>query len=312
LKQNIFRHRTAFSSQETKCRRRKNGKTGKYDRDYQHKKPTGNTLQVGGFTSAAYSRFGTDTTTHVGTISGINDLLISGGLEVNGSAAFDGFVLLNSNASVSGNFEVTGTGSSSFSGSLNVPKGIHAAGNLTSTLQVFSYGTASNSFLGSLNVTKGITGGSYQGGGLADCTGKLLYAAGQFSCGTDDDIPEVGDFGALVGGLAIDNNSGTLDFDPTELINNRTWSDGTTNASIVWTYDLSAGTDPPITFGGNNISFGQTASVASNFEVVGYASTSTWFGNRNSSQSWNFDLSGTDIALKFNNNNFTFSGDAQD
>ena len=134
---------------------------------------TGNTLQVGGFASAAYSRFGTDTTTHVGTISGINDLLISGGLEVNGSVAFDGFTLLNSNASVSGNFEVTGAGSSSFAGSLNI--------------------------------AKGLTANSYQGGGLANCTGKLLYASGQFSCGS-----------ATSGSVA----SNSLDFD--EIVNTMT------------------------------------------------------------------------------------------
>ncbi|MDO8496095.1 MAG: hypothetical protein Q7S43_01435, partial [bacterium] len=196
-----------------------------------------------------------------------------------GSVAFDGFTLLNSNASVSGNFEVTGTGSSSFAGSINV--------------------------------AKGLTTNSFQGGGLTLCTSaqKIQYSAGQFSCVDDDDIPEVGDFAALVGGLAIDNNSGTLDFDPTELINNRTWSDGATDASIVWTYNLNTGTDPTITFNPNSVKFGQDASVSANFEISGYASASTWFGNRYASQSWNFDLSGTDIALKFNNNNFTFSGD---
>lgn len=69
---------------------------------------TGNTIQVGGFASAAYSRFGTNSTTHAGTVSGVNDLLISGGLEVNGSAAFDGFALFSLGVSVSTNFEVTG------------------------------------------------------------------------------------------------------------------------------------------------------------------------------------------------------------
>ena len=111
--------------------------------------------------------------------------------------------------------------------------------------------TASNSFQGSLNIAKGLTAASFQGGGLAACssaTSKLLYTSGQFSCGTDDDVPEVGDFSALVGGLAIDNNSGTLDFDPTELINSRTWSDGTSDSSLVWTFNLSAGTDPTLTF----------------------------------------------------------------
>lgn len=80
---------------------------------------TGNTIQVGGTTaSTAYSRFGTTTTTHAGTTSGTNSLLISGGFEVDGSVAFDGFSLLNSNASVSSNFSagagVAGTSSFNF------------------------------------------------------------------------------------------------------------------------------------------------------------------------------------------------------
>ncbi|HCM68644.1 MAG TPA: hypothetical protein DIS62_06670, partial [Candidatus Kerfeldbacteria bacterium] len=68
---------------------------------------TGNTLQVGGFASAAYSRFGTDITTHSGTISGTSDLLVSGGFEVNGSAAFDGLTLFARGASFSGNITPT-------------------------------------------------------------------------------------------------------------------------------------------------------------------------------------------------------------
>src|SRR3989344_5505597 len=46
---------------------------------------TGNTLQVGGFASAAYSRFGTSTTGHANYISSSNDLLISGDLETRGT-----------------------------------------------------------------------------------------------------------------------------------------------------------------------------------------------------------------------------------
>lgn len=69
---------------------------------------TENTIQVGGNASVAYSRFGTNTTTHVGTVSGVNDILVSGGLEVNGSAAFDGFALFSAGGSVSTNFEITG------------------------------------------------------------------------------------------------------------------------------------------------------------------------------------------------------------
>lgn len=73
---------------------------------------TANTIQVGGNASVAYSRFGTNTTTHVGTISGANDLLISGGLEVNGSVAFDGFALFSAKASVTTDFEAGGYASS--------------------------------------------------------------------------------------------------------------------------------------------------------------------------------------------------------
>lgn len=72
---------------------------------------TGNTIEVGGFASAAYSRFGTAATTHAGTVSGVNDLLVSGGFEVDGSAAFDGFALFGGNASVAGNFELNGASS---------------------------------------------------------------------------------------------------------------------------------------------------------------------------------------------------------
>lgn len=55
-------------------------------------------------------------------------------------------------------------------------------------------------------------------------TSKLQYdvTTDAFSCGTDDDVPEVGDFGALVGGNGIDNNSGTLDLDLLELTTDNT------------------------------------------------------------------------------------------
>lgn len=56
---------------------------------------TGNTIQVGGFSSVAYSRFGTDTTSHVGSITTTNDILVSGDLEVNASVAFDGLPTLS-------------------------------------------------------------------------------------------------------------------------------------------------------------------------------------------------------------------------
>ena len=63
---------------------------------------TGNTLQVGGYASAAYSRFGTATTGHSNYITGTNDLLVSGDLEVDASVSIAGV------ASISGNFFLTG------------------------------------------------------------------------------------------------------------------------------------------------------------------------------------------------------------
>lgn len=59
---------------------------------------TGNTIQVGGFASVAYNRFGTATTNHANYISTTNDILVSGDVEIRGSASF------GSTASVSGIF----------------------------------------------------------------------------------------------------------------------------------------------------------------------------------------------------------------
>ncbi|MEK7536920.1 MAG: hypothetical protein AAB584_00530 [Patescibacteria group bacterium] len=59
---------------------------------------TGNTLQVAGNASVAYSRFGTTTTNHANYISASNDLLVSGDVEIRGSVSFGG------TASVSGVF----------------------------------------------------------------------------------------------------------------------------------------------------------------------------------------------------------------
>ena len=92
--------------------------------------------QFGSLATAAYSRFGTDTTTHAGTIDASNDLLISGGLEVNGSAAFDGFVTFGTNASVSGILDITKAISSAQlkvkqSATVNAGFYVDSAGDLT-------------------------------------------------------------------------------------------------------------------------------------------------------------------------------------
>ena len=62
---------------------------------------SGNTLQVGGHASVAYSRFGTSATSHAGYIAGSNDVLVVGDFEVDGSAAFDGHSFFGGSASFS-------------------------------------------------------------------------------------------------------------------------------------------------------------------------------------------------------------------
>ena len=67
-------------------------------------------------------------------------------------------------------------------------------------------------------------------------------------------------------GIDITGTAGTdtLDvaFDPTEITGNRTWDDGTTSAQDVWTWNLSSGTDPTITFFDNRITLTANASVS--------------------------------------------------
>ena len=107
-------------------------------------------LQVAGFSSTSYSRFGTNTTSYSSILSSANDLLISGDLEVDRDAFFDG------NASIAGNFELTGyvrgdlnLGGGAFDGSLNFSssccgsaikyggvKTLHLPGNSTANIAV--------------------------------------------------------------------------------------------------------------------------------------------------------------------------------
>ncbi|MEK7138802.1 MAG: hypothetical protein AAB799_01335, partial [Patescibacteria group bacterium] len=91
----------------------------------------GNTLQVGGFSSVSYSRFGTSTTAHSNYISTTNDLLISGDLEVKGTASFAGVASISGNLNVFGNIgigttatpnQLTVVGSGSFTGQLKATR----------------------------------------------------------------------------------------------------------------------------------------------------------------------------------------------
>ncbi len=92
---------------------------------------TGNTIQVAGFSSVAYSRFGTGTTGYTGDVDAANDLLITGALEVDGNVFFDG------KASVSGNFQTAGriragTASHSFTGDFSVSSNLLIGGTTAS------------------------------------------------------------------------------------------------------------------------------------------------------------------------------------
>lgn len=87
---------------------------------------TGNTIQVGGYASVAYNRFGTAATTH--SLSATNDVLIGGILETDGKTFLDG------TASVASDFEIGGM--ASISGVLNLADGeIRSENNSTTALR---------------------------------------------------------------------------------------------------------------------------------------------------------------------------------
>lgn len=111
---------------------------------------TGNTIQVGGYSSVAYSRFGTATTTHAGSITTTNDLLISGDLEVNGSAAFDGFARFTDAASVSLGFEVGGNAlvNKFVSGATTASASAYVAEFISTATTSILFGDNSSPFLG--------------------------------------------------------------------------------------------------------------------------------------------------------------------
>ncbi len=204
-------------------------------------------LQVNGFASASYNRFGTATTGH--SLNSLNDLLITGILEIDGDSFFDG------------------TGSQSFAGSINLVKGLHttgATGNITTSSGNLTIGgTASSSLAGSFNILKGLTANSYQGGGLTTCnsaTQKVIWIQGQFGCGAD------------VAGSAASNS---LNFD--EFQNPLVLDTGITFASAGNGWDFG---DVGVTFGTSKFNSDanrlgvRTTTPQTVFEVQGTASAS--------------------------------------
>jgi len=136
---------------------------------------TGNTIQVGGYASVAYSRFGTTATTHSNYISGSNDLLISGDLEGRGSLSFAG------TASLSNTLWVSPGG---YSG--NVGIGTSAPGTLLDV--AFSDSSASTKGITIRNTdTNGYGGSLYfkinQGSGVAYNAAQILAQSGSGTSG---------------------------------------------------------------------------------------------------------------------------------
>src|SRR3989344_1465656 len=142
--------------------------------------------QFGSLTTVSYSRFGTDTTSHAGTIDASNDLLISGGLEVNGSTAFDGFVIFGSGASFSNSLELT---------SVSSKLGINAGAFINTAFEVG--GTASISGTTTLN---GVTYTWPSADGAADNYVLTTNGSGVLTWEQDD---------TAAGGV----NSNSLNFD---------------------------------------------------------------------------------------------------
>ncbi|MEK7579707.1 MAG: hypothetical protein AAB469_00760, partial [Patescibacteria group bacterium] len=149
---------------------------------------TGNTLQVGGFASVAYSRFGTATSGYASFLNSTNDLLISGSLEVDTDSFFD------SNASIAGNFELTGAsplfginagnvinntlevgGTASISGNAFFGSKASISSNLQISGRFIADTAASHSFTGDLTVSKEFVS---SGTGSSSFAGSLLISKG--------------------------------------------------------------------------------------------------------------------------------------
>ena len=130
---------------------------------------TKNTIQVAGVpgatASVAYSRFGTATTGHATDVDASNDLLITGALEVDGNAFFDGKASVASNFQMSGRFIADAAASHSFVGDLILTSALTVGSTTASagsggtgyTAQFTGPGTGTASFLfgGGDTATKG-------------------------------------------------------------------------------------------------------------------------------------------------------------
>ncbi|MBI3273713.1 MAG: hypothetical protein HYZ69_01075 [Candidatus Colwellbacteria bacterium] len=255
---------------------------------------TGNTIQVGGYASVAYSRFGTSATTHSAFLDTTNDLIVNGDFETDGKTFMDG------TASVSSNFEVGGT--ASVSGVLTLSNGNvrpdenaatailfqNAAGTTTimtidtSNNRVGIGGTPGTTFevQGTSSASYFLTGNTIQVGGFASVaysrfgtstSGRLagandLLVSGQFHVvGSAQFAGTASISGAFdVGGTA--SISGVL-----TLGNNVRPRENSATAII---FQNTAGTRNIMTFDTTELRVGIRGTPTTTFEVQGTASAS--------------------------------------
>ncbi len=213
---------------------------------------TGNTIQVGGYASVAYSRFGTSATSHSDFITTTNDLVVNGDFEIDGKGFFDG------TASVASNFEIGGT--ASISGVLYLAAGqIRPENGGDSSTALLFQNTAGTLTVLTIDTTTGT--GRVGIGGTPSTTFEVQGTASASYFYTTNTIQA----GALF---------------TTATVSYSRFGAGTTGYS---TY-LDAANDLLITGAlevDNKAFFDGTASVAGRFEAMGVASSSQSFVSSN-------------------------------
>ena len=162
-----------------------------------------NTLQVAGVAATvAYSRFGTGTTGYTAELDAANDLLITGALEVDGKAFFDG------RASVASNFEVGGT--ASISGVFGLNDGQIRPGANSATAFRFQNAAGTTTVL-TIDTTNGRVGVGKTPSTIFDVKGTASAAYGFF----DRSLQVAGTTGASVAysrfGTGTTGNTGEMD-----------------------------------------------------------------------------------------------------
>ena len=221
---------------------------------------TGNTIQVGGFASAAYNRLGTTATTHDHYIAASNDLFISGDLEGRGSLSFTGPASISLALWVGTNGKTgnVGIGTSSpvslldVNTKFNVLSGGNVGVNTTTPQTKFEVqGTASASYF--------LTGNTIQVGGFASAAYNRF---GTTATTHDHYIAGSGDV-FVSGDLEV---RATVSFAGAASFSQAFWIG--TNGK---TGNVGVGTNSPTT----KFEVSGSASVSTNFEVGGVASAAT-------------------------------------